>query len=398
MSELELKVLMDVLEIERKGTVINDKGIETDEYSKDGISISLNSEGNINVSGKIPLELAQRIYAKHPKSVLSGIRIGRDLESHSPNEFCTSARFEEFKEFVDKEIYPVYPYKYSDIIKAKRNQLIEDDLESMYIESYNMNKKIGPIIFFTEFEDFFKGKNLNNPNISIHADKQEELLAEVYRRLIEQGKPNITIDEWLNKHNMVDFGTSEAALEIYPNLRDLCDAINPFANPNIRDPKDFSDNVRWDIHVTSEDEMIMNAFNGHGDVGYNRISYDDDKILEYSISYKSAPEARESINYSVSTKKGSAVLRLSTSYNDGLNYDAGITVDLISGNVYHPFYGEAKQEPITPEQKERIIQGLKTATNVAKLITLKNMTDSKVPGIDGPKELLPQVGNGSDQR
>ena len=64
MNSVELKNVMDVLGIAKVGTTTNTRRGESDLFTWDGLDIYFGGTYYTIVSGKVPLEVAQKIYDK----------------------------------------------------------------------------------------------------------------------------------------------------------------------------------------------------------------------------------------------------------------------------------------------------------------------------------------------
>lgn len=112
------------------------------------------------VTGKIPYILAKEIYMWDPEFVYE-IYPGGGYES-KPEASATSTEFEEFSQrWVDEwKRKKVSTDEFQEALHKKKNELLKENSESMYIELYDIKTPRGLKTFLEIATEFFK-KNSN---------------------------------------------------------------------------------------------------------------------------------------------------------------------------------------------------------------------------------------------
>ncbi len=389
MNRLEFTKVMEVLGIDNKVSTITGRyGTTEDVYNWNDIDICFYGSYYSIVDGKIPLEVAKRIYDKDPKNLYS-IRIDGGALDNKPIDCAVSDEYNKFvttffQLFKGKE---VCLEKTDTILERKKQEILSHNPESLYIGTYHIDTKEGLLIFLTELQDYYIGKILNEPNINIQVAKQPELLGEINRRLIEDSNPYINVEQWLEKDSGYDCEgqtikkgktvdnyqkVDEEKNKIKILLKEFDETINPFINNNIKllDPIEYSDKILFNCYADdNEVEFFVKDKTKKGQVEHRR----NNEYLTYTLSY--GEESWVCLHHYFVCKKENPLffeeIVCLLSHNDSQSFD--LRYNLTNGLAYRTYAKDEEKRPLTPSQKVLIIDELEKAIEVAKTITINNM-------------------------
>ena len=386
MNISQLRNSMNVLGFNDNVSTTTDKiGETTPLYNYNGIEIFFSGTYYTIVHGKILLEVAQKIYDKYPNNPYL-IRVAGGSDDNKPIDWATSEEYEIFL----KEAYEVsrydedFPKNFEKIIKAKKQEILLNNPESLYVDCYHIDTLEGLLILLTELQDYSIGKALNKPN-NTQVSQLPELLAEINRRLIEEGNPYQNTDDWIEEHQsfvleiIKNFQNSD---EQENNIRALLNKfdsiVNPFSNSEteMRDPSDYLDKVKFNCYA--EDQLRLTIEDKS--TGYLVQHTRDNEDMTYYLRHPSDAEPFVQVNHYFSlgnneTKSPEEVLYINYYYEDDNNPNqVDMRYNLTTGLVGKTY---GSKEPITSEQKDFIIYELLEAIKIAKTVTIDNMCKPK---------------------
>ncbi len=390
MNKFEFENVIDVLGINNKVPNQTDNYTSIrDIYDWNDFEIYFDDNRYSIIKGKIPFEVAQKIYDKYPNNPHS-IRIaGGDLDN-KPSEWAKNDEYDKFIStiFESFENDNNYSDTLEQIIKNMRLETLTKFQNQFYIDTYYIDTKEGLLILLTELQDYYIQRILNNPEVSIQVAKQPELMAEVNRRLIKQSNPYLNTDQWIKKQNAIILeetknyqSNDKQDLEIRELLNEFDETINPFINDkfDMLDPSNYIDNISfsWDTDNNKTQFTILDnktKFESKYTRDNNRLLYNFyyGKGLFISISHQYINENNESFE-PIPSEEVIYIYHNSYQHNKEKNID-------IRYNLTNKSYIQENQiKPITPEQKTFIIEELKKAIQVAKRTTINNMCVPKEP-------------------
>ena len=380
MNSLELKVVMNILGISSCGITNKTRTGTSDLYTWNGLNIRFGGTYYTMVSGKVPLEVAQRIYDKYPNNPFE-IRVAGGHLDNKPLDYCSSDEYENFIKTAEASNIDSYINNLREVKKA----IVEKKPESLYIESYHIDSKEGVLILLTELHDYYARKANNGQLVESQVDKQFELFSEVNKRLIEQGNPYVTTEEWLEKHNMVEVGDNKDALEVLPYLTEFDNAVNPFGNPinDVKSQFEHNDKVKFELYNNPETDYFKMSISDkttmaeHMRTELGRHDYKD-PFLTYGLYYKADDKVLVHLHHYISVNENENVVYLTTLNEDSKDDEIDLRFDLISGLAYRTYAKEDEKLPITEKEKKLIVEALINATEIAKDLTLVNLDQRKI--------------------
>ncbi len=211
---------------------------EEEVYLWKGLLINFSGTYYAIVQGKVPYEVAQRIYKKYPNNEY-GIRIDGGYINSKPGDYVTDDQYKsEINQYIKKQ-YDAEEFL-SNCQKSK-NALLERSDDEKYIDLYHIDTFEGLIILMTEMLDYFNRKN-NIPETEV--SKTNDYIKQIYQEMIEYVDPNISIYEWMNTDSEVsdDFNqiislNYETSLgRQFRNTLDEFDAaVNPYTNYTLKE-------------------------------------------------------------------------------------------------------------------------------------------------------------------
>ncbi|MCX8075378.1 MAG: hypothetical protein N2749_07340 [Clostridia bacterium] len=345
MSNLELKIVLDVLGINYaiEETIIGIKGTQ---YKWKGCTLySSGSYYNV-IEGRIPYTVAKILSKKYPNH--------RD----------------------DVRIEGTYGYGK---VRSKY-YYSEDEAGNTYISCYHIDSKEGLIYLLSELQFYYEKCIYTEKLRKALYRKQRAAIIEVYKRLIEQGNPYKTTEEWLKAHGKTGDINNEAALEILPYIKVFDETVNPFCNSNyvMKAPEEYVSKVEFDLYAKST-YLWMEIFNKNVKIEYSRVKdfRNNDEYISYSLSHYIDSNKMMYVSHCISDNKNENVIclrRFDKHYSGNCRLE--LKFDLFSGMAYVNDNYKGKS-PITPEQKELIIKELKKAIDQAEKVIINKMATKK---------------------
>ncbi|MDE6292652.1 MAG: hypothetical protein K2L98_03110, partial [Bacilli bacterium] len=212
MNSIEFKKVLEAFDIHSiTGDVIDNDGAKRDVYSWRGIDISFSGPEYYPafVKGCIPYEVARIVYKKYPE-YRDDIRING---------------VHDYGKVREKKDYP------------------KDKMGNAYIESYLIKSIEGLVCLLSEIQYFYEVRTYTEESRKAFYREQKEIIASVYRELIEEGNPNYSTEDWKKDHHISDD-------DEYDEIRELVsqfdETVNPYINSEVevKDPREFIDKIK----------------------------------------------------------------------------------------------------------------------------------------------------------
>ena len=261
MNKFEFKNVIDVLGINNKTSyIISQYGTVEDVYDWNGLEIYFYGHYYSIIKGKIPFEVAQKIYDKYPNNPPS-IKIINGNSYYTPIDWVKNDDYDKFIPIIfktlknEKQNYE----NINQIYKNIKQEVITTYPNNFYIDAYHIDTKEGLIILLTELQDYFINKNLENPNPCSLINRQKELLVEVNKKLIKKCNPYLNTNQWIKKQNPILEETKnhqsndKQDLEIRELLTEFDKTVNPFINDkfDMVDPSNYIDNISFSCNLNN---------------------------------------------------------------------------------------------------------------------------------------------------
>ena len=204
------------------------------------------------VEGKIPLEVAFRIYIKYPDNNY-GIRINGGANQNKPSEWAEDDIFR--KEIRDIKLTAGGFEEYKSKIHHSMSKLKKRTNDKKYITHYHVDTKEGLLILLTEMKDYYLRKE-NKKETEV--EKYDELLSQVVSNLLNKMDPTISGYDWMqgseykdSYNSMIKKGRNTIdGLCLTEITRFFDEIVNPFLNSSFS-PKEMKEYLKKvDIHTS----------------------------------------------------------------------------------------------------------------------------------------------------
>ncbi len=385
MNRLESNTVLEVLGINNRISSIEGKSdVLEDVYLWNDFTIYFYGSDYTIVRGKVPLEVAQRIYEKYPENPY-GIRVEGGANSNIPLEWATSEEYENFINESLNELKPDFD-KLEKVIFARRTEIFQNNPQSLYIGTYHVDTKEGLLILLTELHDHIASKQLNGEVLDSQVDKNAELLAEIIRRLIKRSNPCKDTGRWIKENNSIllkktsNRKTADKQEKLIRELLNKFDStVNPFINHEVEmlDPISYIDKVTIQLNAYDDGTARLNIRDNQSDswIEHNRNS----EYISYGITYPEQPSITVNIHHYLGVRKGSkepenviCIDHIYPKFDDERSVDLRYNlIDGLAGTTY------GDKSPVTKEQKSLIIKELQKAIAKAENLTINNMAAKK---------------------
>ena len=395
MNRLEFKNVIDVLGINNKTSyIISQYGTVEDVYDWNGLEIYFYGHYYSIIKGKIPFEVAQKIYDKYPNNPPS-IRIINGNNYYTPIDWVKNDDYDKFIPIIFKTLKKE-KQNYENISQVYKNikqEVITTYPNNFYIDTYHIDTKEGLLILLTELQDYFISKNLENPNSCSLINRQKELLVEVNKKLIKQSNPYLDTNQWIKKQNPILEETKnhqsndKQDLEIKELLTEFDKTVNPFINDkfDMVDPSNYIDNISFSCNINNnQTELEIKDKKTKFKSEYIR----NDNRLLYNFIYGKKPNIAISHHYTKTHNhtQPKEVISIYHDYDDyNNNRNISLEYNLTNNFLKYKNYSDNHKQPSTYEQKATLIYELKKAIQMAEIVTINNMCVQK--GTDNIKKV-----------
>ena len=306
------------------------------------------------VHGKIPIEVADRIYKKYPGNPYE-IRVEGGSSDNIPSEWARGSK--------------------------------TNEADERYIGCYHIDTKEGLIIFLTEMKDYYLRKN-NLPETEVK--RYDEILEAVTSGILKEVNPTISAYEWMqsDKKNKAIYNATigkekrNAFKQVFRKIiSDFDKAVNPFLDSSIEldDIGNYLDKVRIDGFTYNRENGVyrkgccsleITSLDNKGSVSYKRCA----EGFSFQLVYKLGEDNFLQVIHYYSADRSKEYDNGEFIAIDSLGKNAKKENDLrynVSKGLAGSTYGE--KTPVTTEQLYMVLDCLLKATEFAKEITVKNM-------------------------
>lgn len=381
MKRLEFQIVADVMGIKNKiGTTEGKYSTIEDVFSWKGVNINFSGNYYTIIDGPIPLELAKIIYEKYPKNEFE-IRVAGGGSELDPEDWATCEEYDDYAQDILKDKSLEFEEQLAKL-RIKHDELLKNNYDNMFLNTYHIDTKEGLIIFLAELNDYYERKYEESNNINSLVEKQSEKIQEANEKFLDIIELSRNTEGWMKKNNatsLLNVKNNYNLNRIDMTIRVLLDkfdkTINPFMNPDLKMdlPKDFSE--RFYLHgfrgKTKEhtDEthfhFIERKFYDYIDI------YVDEDGLSYQLMFheEGIPEKYVSVFHTYD-KNNNGDEMVCVEYAGGLDLRYHI-INQTSGKTYFDIY------PVTEEQKLIIIRELRKAIPIARNIIENNLFKTK---------------------
>lgn len=386
-SGIEMDAVLKAMGIDDTSNTITINGKKEKVIFGKGLKIYFSGTYYVVVKGKIPLEVANIIYAKYPDNPY-GIRIEGGCDDYVPMEHAVDDEFIEEIKKAEKECHNFIEldarYK-----KAEKKMAIRNDKDK-YIKLYHVDSKEGLIILLSELTDYYARKQgLEETAVKNY----DEIMTIVNAEMLKKLNPTITSYEWLkdNKEFMDCLSGNDKDDFTFPiraELDEFDKTVNPFLNNDIEldsvgnytqkvaingsvyggygsgDYYGYRENCcNMRICAINEKSHIMHIRRADGFLYQLVYFFGQNEYLIVNHTFSSVPDDNKNseclyIDYSVSNQKRKFEL------------DYNVTQKILEIN-------KGDKEKITPKQMNFVTEKLREATELAKTITVNNMKKEK---------------------
>lgn len=253
----------------------------------------------------------------------------------------------------------------------------KDELGNLYVDCYHIDSKECLIYFLSEYDYYYKQVVYTEKLRKKLYRKQRKIIAKVNEKLLENGNPYITTEQWLEERCMEESGAFEYTKEILKYVKEFDLVINPFSGKyNMKDPIEYVDDVTLSIFYdyTNSFKMCITNADENIQVEHRRDERGVDDYITFTLYYNVDKDMIMEVHHYIdANKKQNVVCLYRFNKNHFLDEKNRIDLryDLLSNQAY-PTYGEKSK--ITFEEKELLVTELKKAIAQAKKFTIKHMT------------------------
>ena len=241
----------------------------------------------------------------------------------------------------------------------------------------------------TELQDYYIQKTSHSKNVIIQSSRQSELLADVYRKLIEQTSPYLTTDQWIKMSGIYIFekiknrqSTDEKDNKIRSLLNRFDYAVNPFNNEKVEllDPSYYVDKVNIDIssYTDKANFDIKKCIIEDKIIGIKVNYYICQYLLRYSISTSDLSIKHQFIWDEKYIDLQDEFIEIKNKENTSKKFS--LTRGILYENEFFEdgYFENGEKIVLTVEDKSLIISELQQAIEKAEMVTIKNMTTPKM--------------------
>ena len=340
MNSIEFKKVLDVFNIHSiTGSTDLVDGKNKLVYSWKGVDLAFGGTYYALVKGRVPYEVARIMSKKYP-DYRDDVRIDGTYG---------------YGKVKDKKYYP------------------KDEMGNTYVDSYHVDSIEGLVYLLSEIKYFYEVRTYTEESRKAFYHEQKELLAQVYRSLLDDANPTVTTEEWKKHHYIHDELKCE---EIGELVSKFDETVNPYINSEleVKDPSEFVGNVVMEIYYDKFDIIRMSMLVDGGRADYSRDveGNNKDEYLQYNLYYYPTPDYIMTVDHTVCDEYDE--IRLygfrKNDYSDDGKID--LRYDMRTGLV-HSTYGK-DYHPMTEDEKELFISELNKAIKMGEKLILKRMT------------------------
>ena len=354
----------------------------------EGLKIYHNGTYYAVVKGRIPLEVANIIYAKYPNNPY-GIRVEGGSYDYIPIEHAVDDEFMEETKKAEKESHNFFElntkYKEAEKKLGARNN------KNKYIKLYHVDTREGLIILLSELADYYARKQgLEETAVKNH----DKIMAMVHTELLKKLNPTITRYEWLkdNKgfiYSLANPINDDFTCRLKAELEEFDKTVNPYLNNDIE--LDSIDNYTQKVAINgsvcsdfdSRDyngyrenccTMIIRPINEESHITYSRRA---EKFL-YQLIYYFGQKEYLIVNHTLSFAAADNGQNNECLYMDYSRINQKQKFEFTYNIIQKTLETKLdSKETITPEKMNFILEKLKEATELAKTITINNMAKTE---------------------
>ncbi len=336
MNLIEFKKVLDVFDIHsitKSTKSINGK--PKDVYSWGDIDIFFGGTYYAVVRGMVPYEVARILSKKYP-DYRDDVRIHGDYG---------------YGKVADKNCYP------------------KDEMGNAYVESYHIDSIEGLVYLLSELKYFHNVRTYMEESRKAFYREQRELLASVYRKLLEDANLSYTTENWKEDRYIPDNNENG---EIASLVRQFDETVNPYINSDIEvsDPQDFIGKIKMDINYRDWNIANMDIDTGNLHARYCRDEEEGD-FLQYDICYNPREGYFMNVDHTVTEDYDEIRLYGFKECHSGED-KIDLRYDMNTGLV-HSTYGKEYHQ-ITEEEKSLFISEINKAIKVGQRDILRPMT------------------------
>lgn len=211
------------------------------------------------IKGKVPYEVAQRIYEKYPQNEHS-IRINGGYIDSEPFDYVTDEQYQrEISQYVNEDLDC---QNFLDKCKKSKKALYQRPNKNKYIDLYHIDTKEGLIILMTEILDYH---NRQNNRSETEVAKTQEYITQINQEMLDYIDPNISIHEWMSTDDETSEDFNQVVSLDYETtfgrqfrnaLNQFDAAVNPYTNftlstTDLDELSNYLNNVYIDIYPYS---------------------------------------------------------------------------------------------------------------------------------------------------
>lgn len=342
MNSIEFKKVLEKFNIQSiTGSVINYDGAKIDIYSWRGIDISFSGSDSypVFVKGYVPYEVARILFKKYP-DYRDDVRI--------------------YGKIGDKKNYP------------------KDEMGNTFVDYYNVYSIEGLVYLLSEIKYFYEVRTYTEKSRKAFYREQKEIIASIYRELIEEVNLNYSTKDWKKDHHISDD-------DEYDEIRELVsqfdETINPYINfeVEVKVPNEFIDKVKMSFYYRQFKNFQIDIEGKGGKAVYSRdFNYCENKaFLRYLLDYYVDPNNLMIVDHVINDEYDE--IRLYSFQSDHTADLDEIKIDLcydMKSGLVHSNNNE-DHHPITEEEKQLFIDELNKALKVGEKLILNPMTKKK---------------------
>jgi len=337
------------------------------------------------VRGRIPYEVAKKIYEKYPGNPYA-IRVAGGVSSTNPLQYAADDRY--MKEMAEN-IQTYAGMEYAEKNKEALKKLARRKDENKYIHLYHIDTKEGLVIFLTEMKDYYARK-YGLPETEVQ--RFDELMASITDAMLKTINPGMSRDSWMQtdgQNSKLYFDTIAKSNQspVTKKIRDAINkfdiAVNPYSEESIEldETQNYLSKVGISAHLYSrvrgqESKKCCELHIIDKKTQSRTSYYRDHDGFSYQVFYQLAENEYLNVAHyfysdgASEEDKGESIY-IDYSYNDKDSFS--IRYNLTNGLVYGNINKQA-----TEEQLESIYEWLLTAIECASNVTVGNMQKQTV--------------------
>ena len=342
MNSIEFKKVLDVFNIHSiTGSTKAVDGNLKMVYSWKGVDLAFGGTYYALVNGQVPYEVARIMSKKYP-DYRDDVRVNGNYG---------------YGKVKDKKYYP------------------KDEMGNAYVDSYHVDSIEGLVYLLSEIKYFYEVRTYTEETRKALHREQKELLAKVYRSLLEEGNLSYTTEEWKKDHYIHD---ALEGGEIEELVSKFDETVNPYINleVEVKDPHEFVDKVEMSVFYDRFNIIRMTIKVDGGEVEYLR-DVEENKLseyLQYDLYYDVKPDYIMNVDHTVTDDYDEIRLYgFKRNYSDEGGID--LRYDMRNGLVYSTYKKDL--HPITEEERQLFIAELNKAIKVGQKLFLNRMTKKK---------------------